>query len=233
MKAKKYNLEFIERTQEAVNVFSFHFRKPSNLKFKPGQYFKINLDIEDPDERGTSRYFTISSSPHEDNLTITTKILNSSFKNKLHNLESGEKVNFFGPIGYFDVNFKNKNKKIFLAGGIGITPFRSILKSLKKINTEIILISSYSKKEDLIFERELKEMENDNLKIHFTLTKEAIEGYHNERISEELIKKIVPDYLDAEYFIVGTISMEEELLNLILKMGVEREKIFTENFTGY
>lgn len=235
MKAKRYELSFIKKLKKAKDVYSFHFQKPINLKFNPGQYFKINLTIDNPDDRGTSRYFTISSSPNEQDLVITTKIFNSSFKNKLHSLKKGEKVNFFGPIGYFDVNFNNKIKKVFLAGGIGITPFRSILKSLENSNSDVILISSHSKKEDLIFEEELKLLEksNKNLNVHFTITQEKINSYHNERISRSLIEKLIPDYLNAEYFIVGTIAMEEELLNLIVEMGVDRERIFTENFTGY
>lgn len=235
MKAKKFQLEFIKKKKEATNVYSFYFKKPINLKFNPGQYFKVNLSIDNPDDRGSSRYFTISSSPSEKDLVITTKILDSAFKNKLHNLKKGEKINFFGPIGFFDINFNNKNKKVFLAGGIGVTPFRSILKSLKKNNSEIILISSYAKKEDIIFEKELRKFENTFkfFKVHFTLTKEKVETYHNQRINKYLIKKLIPDYLEAEYFIVGTVMMEEELLNLMIDLGVDKNKIFTENFTGY
>ncbi len=240
-KAQKFELEFIKKEKVSNDTYSFYFsRKGLRFNFLPGQYLKIFLDIENSDDRGTSRYFTISSSPTEkDFLTITTRVIKSSFKLKLNNLNPGDKIKAFGPIGYFDFDAKSTKEQIFLAGGIGMTPAYSILKFVhsKKAKTKILLIVSFSKLSEIIFFKELKEIEsrNQNIKIIYTLTKEdkKIEGFEKGHISENLIKKHSLNFKNAKYFLVGSESFEFKMFDLITKMGIKEENIFKENFPGY
>lgn len=234
-KAEKIILNFQKKDEINKNIFTFYF--DNKIDFLPGQYLKVNLSIINPDEKGTSRYFTISSSPLDKYIEITTRIGKSSFKKYLKNLKSGEKINAFGPIGYFNFDSKDKDEQIFLSGGMGITPFHSIIKFLdqKKLNTRIKLIASFSKKNDVIFYDELKEIEsrNENLKIIFNVTKEKVKGFENDRLSKKFIEKYSENLKKAKYFIVGSEDFEYGVSELIKSFGIKEEKVFKENFPGY
>lgn len=101
--AKQFTVRFIKKEKLKNNIFSFYFdREDTVFIFLSGQYVQLTLPHADTDERGSSRYFTISSSPTErDYLTITTRVGKSSFKKALSGLTPGTKVQFFGPIGTF------------------------------------------------------------------------------------------------------------------------------------
>lgn len=240
-KAQKFELTFIKKEKISLDTYSFYFdRKNFNFNFLPGQYIKIFLDIEKPDDRGTSRYFTISSSPTEkEHLVITTRIVKSSFKLKLDSLVPGEKIRAFGPIGYFDFDIKSSKEQIFLAGGIGMTPAHSILKLVdhKKAKLKITLIVSFQKLSDIIFFEELKEIEsrNKNIKIVYTLTREAEkkDNFEKGHIDENLIEKYSSSFKKAKYFIIGSESFELNMFELLRKMNIKEENIFKENFPGY
>jgi len=238
-KASKFELKLVRKEKVSRDAYTFYFdRSKLNFDFIPGQYIKIFLDIDNPDERGSSRYFTISSSPNEKNfLTITTRIIKSSFKHKLNNLKSGEIVRAFGPVGYFDYNCKINNPAIFIAGGIGVTPFRSLIKYLISINKkpEITLFNFFQKKEDSVFYEEFKNIEkgNPNIRVIYSLTKEKFEGFEFGRITSELIKKNSSDYINSSYFIVGPQEMVLSTFDIVSKMGISEDKIFKEDFTGY
>ncbi|MBP9716627.1 MAG: FAD-dependent oxidoreductase [Candidatus Levybacteria bacterium] len=240
-KAQKFELEFIKKEIVSKDAYSFYFnRKKHRFNFSPGQYLKLFLDIENPDERGSSRYFTISSSPTDkDFLTITTRVIKSSFKLKLNSLNPGDRVRAFGPIGYFDFDIKDNREQVFLAGGIGMTPAHSILRLVdaKKEKTKILLIVSFPKFSEIIFYEDLKEIEsrNKNIKIIYTLTNEdkKIEGFEKGHINESLIKKYSKDLKNTKYFIVGSESFEYSMINLLTKMKIKEENMFKENFPGY
>lgn len=239
-KARKLELIFLKKEKISHDAYSFYFSKKNlDLNFSPGQYLKIYLDIENPDDRGSSRYFTISSNPTDkDFLTITTRIIKSSFKLRLSNLNPGEKIKAFGPIGYFDFDMKSPKEQIFLAGGIGMTPAHSIIRFVdgKKAKTKILLIVSFTKFSEIIFYDELKEIEsrNKNIKIIYSLTKESkkINGFENGYIDEKLIKKYSRDCSNTKFFVVGSESFEITMYELLLKMEIKEENIFKENFPG-
>ncbi len=239
-KAQKLELTYIKKEKVSRDTYSFYFdRNKMNFNFLPGQYLKIFLKIDSPDDRGSSRYFTISSSPTDkDFLVITTRIVKSSFKLKLNTLKTGKKIRAFGPIGYFDFDAKSTKEQIFLAGGVGMTPAHSIIKftESKKEKTKILLIVSFQKLSDIIFYNELKEIEarNKNIKIVYTITKDKkIEGFERGHIDEKLIRKYSLDFKKAKYFLVGSESFEFKMVDLVTKMGIPEENIFKENFPGY
>lgn len=236
--ASKFELPFIKKERIATDTFLFRFKRTEKFDFVPGQYFKVNLQIKNPDARGSYRYFTISSpNTNRMQIQITTRIIKSSFKKKLYSLKKGEMVSFYGPLGFFIFDTNSEKQKIFLAGGIGITPYHSILTSLdyKKFKTKILLIASFSTYKDVIFYEELKkiEKENPNIQIVYTLTRESRDGFELGRISEKMIREYSPEFLGSEFFVVGSPAMEEELFNLVKKMRVSEEKIFKEHFSGY
>ena len=231
---------FLKKEKVSKDAYTFYFKRPNNFNFFPGQYIKLSLEIRSPDLRGSSRYFTISSSPLDQNfITITTRIIKSSFKIKLKSLTKGIPVKFYGPIGYFDFDYKSRAQNIFLAGGIGMTPYHSIIKfaSKKNLSLNILLIASFSFKKDAVFFDELKEIEKDNpkIKIIYTLTKEqkSYPEFERGRIDVEMIKKHVRNPKSSNFFIVGPAKMTDELFETVKKLGVKDLKIFKEDFSGY
>lgn len=244
-KAQKFELTYLKKEKVSRDAYSFYFDRVKRgsagyFDFLPGQYLKLFLDIKNPDDRGSSRYFTISSSPTDkDFLVITTRIVKSSFKIRFSKLKKGEKVNAFGPLGYFDFDFKDKRNQVFLAGGIGITPAHSVLNfvSSKKIKSKITLIANFSTRKDIIYYNEFKKIEkkNPNIKIIYSLTKENKfnEGFEKGRISEKLIKKYSPEFKSSKFFAIGSEAFEFSMFELLTKMGIKEENIFKENFPGY
>jgi glycine betaine catabolism B len=241
IKASKFELNFLKKEKKSIDAFSFFFdRKELDFDFIPGQYLKLFLDIENPDERGSSRYFTISSSPTDkDYLTITTRVIQSSFKIKLNSLNPGDKVRIFGPIGYFDFDPNLDTKNIFIAGGIGITPYHSILRFIesKKIKSKITLFVSFPRREEAIFFDELKELckTNPNLKIVYSLTKEdnIYPEFESGRIDLDMIKKYVQDYSKSKFFITGPEEMVLSMFESLKSSGIAEKNIFKEDFPGY
>ena len=243
MQSKKFYLPFVKKEKVARDTYSFYFRQNNqDFAFLPGQYVVITLDIKNPDQRGTSKPFTISSSPLEKQyIAITTKIIRSTFKKRLVELVPKELVKFSGPLGGFVLNEKEKSPRIFLAGVIGITPFHSMITytSTKKLSIPITLIVSFSTVEDLVFYKELSDIasKNPNIKVVYAVSRpeesDVKWGGETGRISEELIKKYVPDFLKPQYFIVGPPAMVAAMEEVVRNMGVVNEKIFIENFTGY
>lgn len=239
-KASKIEPEFVKKIKLSKDTYEFYFSRPAGFEFKAGQYLKWTLPIKNPDSRGSSRYFTISSSPENPKyLTITTRVIKSSFKKKLLRLKKGERAKAFGPLGYFDFNIKNKKPKIFLASGIGLTPYHSILTTIdgKKNIPEICFIVSFSKKNEVVYYDLFKEIEkrNSRIKIVYTLTKETkpVLGFEQGRINKELIKKYCPDYKKAEFYVVGSEVIEADLLEMLKGMRIPKKYIFSENFPGY
>jgi glycine betaine catabolism B len=170
---------------------------------------------------------------------ITTKIIKSSFKLALNKLKPGDKISAFGPLGYFDFNPNNNQPNIFLAGGIGITPFHSIIRTLyaKKDYPKHIItpFASFTSKDEVIFFDEFKEIErlNTAFEVIYTLTKDNNPRFEKGRINEDLIKRHSRVYKDANYFITGSLEMVDSLYNLVMDMGIPEKNIFKENFPGY
>ena len=244
METTKFELPFAKKDQLTKDTYTFYFDRvkrgfAENFDYHAGQYFRVSLPIENPDERGSSRYFTISSSPTDEFLTITTRIIQSSFKMKLNSLKPGEKMTFFGPFGDMFQDEEDSTPKIFLAGGIGLNPSHSMLRFIdnKKLNVNFTLVVSFSLKEEVIFYEELKEIEkrNPTVKIVYALTKEqnSYPGFETRRIDGNLIKKYAQDIVGSKFFISGPPVMVEAIENIVKEMGVEEKKIVAENFTGY
>ena len=192
--------------------------------------------MENPDERGSRRPFTIASSPLDENLMVTTKKGITSYKKKFFDLRRGETIDIFGPLGTFVLNEEDSRPKFFLAGGIGIIPYYSMLTYAyrKRLTNEICLLASFSTKSEAIFYDELTNIAKElpNTKVVYTLTKEQAEGFENGRINEGMIEKY-SDVSKSVFYIVAPTAMVEAMEQLVVGMGIEEERIKSENFTGY
>jgi ferredoxin-NADP reductase len=238
-----FTLPLVKKEMIAQDTCSFYFdRRNIRYNFFPGQYNRITLAIHATDGRGSSRFFTICSSPLEkDYLMITTKRGKSSYKRALFDLAIGEKADFFGPIGGFYLHEEDIHPKVFLAGGIGITPFHSMITYAreKKLSIPLTLFVSFSTPEEMIFFDTLTSVakENSAIKIVYTIThpEKSNEKWMGEtgRISEDLIKKYIEDIMKIIYMIVGPPPMVDGTVELLQTMGIPQNQIKVEHFTGY
>jgi ferredoxin-NADP reductase len=186
----------------------------------------MTLPHKKPDYRGTTRFFTIASSPLEKNhLMVTTKIIKSTFKKALLDLKPGTKVDFFGPSGRVVLDEKDKTERVFLAGNIGITPFHSMLTyaASRKLSLSLTLIVSFSKVEERVFYEELQLVQHKKRKII----------YETEEITEVVVKKYVTDIQKPIFYIIGPPAMVNSTKKILEKLKIPEEKIITEEFIDY
>lgn len=242
---KEFFLPFLKREQIAKDTVSFFFdRSQVPFDFTAGQYVRMFLDLPQEDFRGNYRSFSICSSPEQkDILMITTKISESPsiFKQELASLKPGERIRFFGPMGVFVLPEHSERPIVFLAGGIGITPFHSMLLHAAAVNypTPITLFVSFSIVQEAAFYQELIQLSQTHptIKVIYTIThpKESQTQWSGEtgRISPGLIKKYVPQETEAEYFICGPEKMVDAMIAMVMGMNIPSEQIKKENFTGY
>ncbi len=224
--------QIIER---APDVRSFRFNKPEGLNCFAGQYMLVTLKGEGKELREP---FTISSSPTErEHLEMTKKLTGHPFSNALASLKEGDKVFIEAPFG--DFTFKGEYDRVaMLAGGIGITPLRCMIRYAtdEKLDTKITLLYSNRFEDEIVFKNELEEMQkqNRNLKVVFTITRpgEKWNGYRG-RIDKEMIQKEIPDYMERVFYICGPPKMVEAMVAILKEMNVPDKQIKQEYFPGY
>jgi len=235
----KFETEVLNIIQRTHNVKSFRFRIKEDVDFKPGQFFFVTLKI---DETERTKHFSFSNSPTEKGyVEFTKRITDSEFSKALERLKAGDWTRLKMPYGSF--TFEGEYEKIvFLSGGIGITPIRSICKFAtdSMLPTDMVLLYGNNREEDIIFRQDLDNMQsvNKNLRIVYTLTSSDIDrkiwkgrtGY----IDDTMIKEEMPDYTERIFYICGPPRMVESLINILRnKLGVQQDKIRIENFSGY
>lgn len=239
------NLVLKEKIKEADNAYSFFFERPEGFEFKAGQYIYITLPkLNYPDQRGDTRHFTISSSPSDKDLRITTRIRQESgYKKTLYELETNTILEARGPFGIIDLESDIDKTSVYIAGGIGITPFISKIrndfdKTIKKdtndniINLEKYLIYSNSS-DDFVFKDEISNLIENGLNLKVCYVNTAKES----RINNEKMLKIIKDWnLNIKklvFYVVGPKEFVDGLEEILLNIGVEVDNIKTEKFTGY
>lgn len=223
-------LKLVEKIQRTSDVISFVFEPEEPLIWKAGQFLHYVLHHEPTDDRGSDRWFTISSAPFEKHIAITTRLTKpsgSSFKNKLQSLEIGKRIEVSYLEGDFVVEDPDK-EYVFLAGGIGITPFRSIIKQLdyekKPINVTLLYANH---DQNIVFKDELEEIasRNPNFKIHYV--------FSPNHIDKENITKLIPDLEKPIFFVSGPEIMVEELLTLLKNMNIPEDHLKGDWFPNY
>lgn len=240
---REFLFSFVKKEKVAKNVYSFYFDKGSApFSFVPGQYTRVILDLESPDERGNYRFFTISSAPSEEYIAITTRIFenSSAFKKRLMALKKGDKALFEEPSGNFVLpgNFSGKGF-VFLAGGVGVTPFRSMIIELVrgKSDQAITLFASFSDTSDLIFHREFLEAEKilENFSYISTITNSKEKDWKGERgrIDKEKMLKYIKNPKDFLFYIAGPSGFVSAMYKILQSLGIPDENKKLDEFPGY
>lgn len=229
------NVRIKEIIQRNYNVKSFRLEIADWLDFKAGQFLLVTLR----DDPNLKKYLSISSSPTEKcYLEFTKKLTQSDFSTALDNLKAGDRVSIQYPLGKFILD-ESAPRIAFLSGGIGITPIRSICKYAvdKNIGVDIVLVYSNRSIRDIVFKDDFSAMFKSYPLLRVThVLCEAEQGFKCTvgRIDANVIKNEIPDYLKRKFYLCGPPQMVEAMRKILVdELGLNGEKIVTENFQGY
>lgn len=222
-------LKLIDKKEELGNIKTFVFKPLEKLIWKAGQYGVYKLPHENPDLRGKMRFITIASAPFEKKVFITTRIEKSpsTFKKTLDNLPLGGEIELRRPDGDMYIESEKKTY-VFTAGGIGITPFWSILKQLNFEKKKIKIILLYANKnKDFLFKKALEEFAKNNLnfKICYFISPQRIEKQNYLDLKINLKQSF--------FFTSGPENMIYQIEDLLKSIGVPRTKMRQDYYTGY
>jgi ferredoxin-NADP reductase len=237
----RLQLSLVSKTQLSKDTFLFGFKKPKDFNFIPGQYMEWTLPHTKPDSRGNRRYFSISSSPTENEITMTVKFYDkaSSYKSELFNLQDTKQIVAAQVSGDFVLPQDLKTPLVLIAGGVGIAPFRSMIQYIidKNLMVDIILLYTNRTKADILFADIFTKAEVNDVKTIYNLTDaqnvsqdwEGSVGY----ITDEKIKQLIPDYKNRFYYLSGPQLMVQNFEGELTKAGISKKQIKTDFFPGY
>jgi len=225
----------------------FRFERPPQLKFKAGQYVDLTLlSPPETDDEGDARSFSICSAPDDEDLAIVTRLRDSAFKRSLQAIPLGSGIKAEGPYGDFTLHRNPDRPAVLLAGGIGVTPFHSMLREYSRqgSNRRILLFYSNRRPEDAPFLNEFREIARENPNFTFVPTISQPERsrlpWEGEvgRIEYDLITRHLRDGAsDAAatpvFYIAGPPLMTTDLRGMLTDGGVGEDDIRTEEFSGY
>ena len=236
-----YRSTLLGRTEVAEGTMAFQFEKPKGFVFKAGQYIDLTLLGSQPgSSNGLSHTFSIASSPSDQELVVTTRMRNTVFKQALSTLPIGSGARIEGPMGSFSLHNNTARPAVFIAGGIGIAPFLSMLSyaTEEKLRHPIVLFYANRYLQDAAFIDALWKLERANPRFRFvpTLTRVANNnGWKGKtgHISSEMLLAHVGILRGPIYYIAGPPAMVAATRRTLAGVRVDEDDIRTEEFAGY
>ena len=228
------------REQLAEGTLAFRFEKPAGFDFKAGQAVVLEL-LDPPAGDGQKRRtFSLVSAPFETTLVIATRMRDTAFKRALKALPEGADVKLVGPIGQFTL-VDAARPAVFIAGGIGITPFMSMLRQASRDRSpqRLLLLYSNRRPEDAAFLGELQELErqNGNFRLLATMTdmSSSTRKWDGETglIDADLIRRSAGGLNAPVYYVVGPPAMVVAMQETLRRIGAAEDDIRSEEFYGY
>ena len=237
-----FKIKLKSRKEVAVGTMAFHFEKPQGFKFIPGQAGDFTLiNPPETDAEGNKRSFTLASAPYEEDLFITTRMRDSAFKRSLKKIPLGTELTLDAPWGELTLHSDTRIPAVFLTGGIGITPVRSIILQAThdRLAQELILFYSNHRPEDAVFLDELTEAQQKNPAFTLVSTMTHMDKsslpWHGEtgHINEAMLRKFIDDLTLSIFYISGPPDMVAAMQKTLTNAGVKRDNIRAEDFPGY
>lgn len=239
----KFQVQLKKKLNVAEDTTAFYFEKPLGFEFKAGQNADWTIEnLPNPDAKGNTRPFSIASAPHEPELMIATRMTKSTFKDYLAIAEPGLELVLDGPLGSFTLHNNPEKPAVFLIGGIGITPVRSIIADAihRKLPHQLILFYSNRRSEDTAFLDELTawQQDNQNFKLVATMTEMdkssqtwlGATGY----VDAKMLQENLGDKLStAIYYLAGPPAMVAAMRKVLDELNIDSDNIKTEEFSGY
>jgi ferredoxin-NADP reductase len=238
----KYDTTLRSSETVAEGTMAFHLAKPSGFDFKPGQSMNVSLiDPPETDARGNARTFSIVSAPHEDELVIATRMRDTAFKRTMRGMSQGGRVGLRGPAGLFTLDPADSRPAVFLAGGIGVTPFVSMLRHAahSALARDLWLFYSNRRPEDAAFLDELTGLPKRNPRIHFVGTMVEMDKssrpWTGERgfLDRAMLERHLRSLAGHVFYVAGPPGLVEAMQKMLTSAGVAEDAIHTDEFFGY
>jgi ferredoxin-NADP reductase len=237
-----YKTKLKSKDEIAAGTMAFRFEKPEGFAFKAGQFGDFTLvDPSETDAEGNVRGFSLASAPYEGDLMFATRMRDTAFKRVLRTMEVGAEIALDAPYGSFTLHNNAKKPAVFLTGGIGVTPVRSIVLQAAhdKLPQKIFLFDSNRRPEDSAFLDELTNAQQQNPNYTFVGTMTEMEKSDQEwdgetgYINKAMLEKYVGDLTLPIYYLAGPASMVTAMRKTLNEAGVDDDNIRTEEFSGY
>lgn len=229
-----------EKREVAKGTLLVLFGVENYPDYRPGNYFWVELpDRGHQDEKGLRRHISLVTSPTERGVVgLATRLRDSAFKQTLAELEVGDEVEVEEPKGTFALPEDTSQRYVFIAGGIGITVFRSMLRYIadEQLPYDVTLLYSNRDRDSTAFMDELDELESRIEKLTIVYTMTADPEWEGER--RKLDAAVVNELLDGSlngftFLIAGPPSMVEGVADELKLAGVDEERILASRFAGY
>jgi ferredoxin-NADP reductase len=232
------NVRFVRQHREAENAFSFLFEPETQVDYQAGQYLRFTLSHPNPDQRGVTRTFTLSSFPTEPLLMLTTRLSTppSTFKAALASLTPGGTLDTSGPFGRF-VYTPTDAPTVFIAGGIGITPIRSILGDLatRRVRANVTVLYS-NRTSEVPFHGFLNSLAPDwpQLRTVYTVTRPDGDWQGpSGRIDAAFLQQHLADLTQCVFMVSGPTTLVTGIRAVLAGIGVDDRRVKYESFPGY
>jgi ferredoxin-NADP reductase len=231
-----------DHREVAEGTMAFFFDKPAGFEFVGGQSIDMTL-LKPPetDAEGNTRTFSLASAPFEPDLMVATRLRDTAFKRVLRKIRPESELQVEGPFGSMTLHKKVARPAVILAGGIGITPFRSMLCQATKANSghRLFLFYSNRRPEDAAFLAELQELttQHSNFTLAATMTnlERSKVSWNGEIgfINKEMLVKYVGDLAGPIYYAAGPPALVAAMRQVLSGAGVDEDDIRSEDFSGY
>jgi ferredoxin-NADP reductase len=230
------------RQEVADGTMAFRFDKPPGWVFKAGQFLDMTLlRPAETDPEGNTRSFSIASAPDEDTLMIATRMRDTAFKRVLKTMPIGTAMKIEGPSGHLTLQNDSTRSAVLLAGGIGITPFRSMVVQAahQKLPHRLFLFYSNRRPEDAPFLEELQALEKENPRYTLIPSMSAMATSHRPwtgetgLIDQAMLFRHLSGAEAPLYYIAGPPEMVKDLRAMLTKQSVNDGDIHAEEFSGY
>lgn len=237
-----YEVRLIRREYVAEGTMAFYFSKPPAYAHHAGQSSQVELiDPPQTDKAGDTRTFTIASAPHDTDLMIAARMRDTAFKRVLKEAPVGTTVRISEPSGELILHEDAARPAVFLAGGIGITPFLSIIRHAthRALPHSMHLFYSNWRPEVAAFLPELQDMQrtNPNYRLIATMTEaeKSAQAWPGERgiITRELLERHLADLMEPIYYLAGPPAMTIAMVDMLADLGIDDDAIKSEEFYGY
>lgn len=223
----------------ADGTMAFHFAKPAGFAFKRGQAIEVLLPDVEGVEAGHA--FSIVSAPCEDELVVATRMRDTAYKRALGRLAPGDAVRIEGPFGSMTLHKNAQRAAVFIAGGIGITPFMSMLRNTahEGFARDIVLVYANRRPEDAAFLHELFALvrRHPRFKLVATMNDMARSAKpwsgETRTVDATLIREAAGSLPQPVYYVVGPPAMVEAMRTTLAQAGVEEDDVRSEDFYGY
>ncbi|MBI5355339.1 MAG: oxidoreductase [Candidatus Aenigmarchaeota archaeon] len=232
---QKLKLKAVADETHDVKLFVFD-TKGKHVDFIAGQYFALSTEV--PGKGLVTRFYSTASPPTDkDNLEFQIKLYpEGALTPRMFHMKVGDEMVVKGPMGKFTYTEAMGKNVAFLGAGSGLAPLRCIAKYCldKNLDNNLTLLFSNKMENDIISRKELDELsrKHKNLKVYYTLTRENPAGWKGftKRIDADMIKSLVPHYMETLYYICGAPEFSKNMKEMLLSLGIDKEKIKVEVF---